>query len=88
MEISFNMKNFFQRFPDLCCDIFDQLDDQHLAKSKEVSVIWSRFINSEKNWWIRMIQKYGNEDIYEDPDVWRKVIVRTTFEIVQNLAIA
>ena len=86
--MSFNIKNFFQRFPDLCCDIFDQLDDQNLAKSKEVSVSWCSFINSEKFWWIRMIRKYVDEDVNENPDIWKKVIVRTQFEIVKNLAIA
>jgi hypothetical protein len=79
------MKTFFQRFPDLCHDIFDQLDDPNLAKSKEVSVTWCSFINLENIWWIRMIQKYWDE---EDPDVWRKVIVRTPIEIVKNFAIA
>ena len=82
------MKTFFQRFPDLCHDIFDQLDDQNLAKSKEVSVTWCSFINSEKIWWSRMIQKYWDEDMKEDPDVWRKVIVKTPIEIVKNFAIA
>ena len=82
------MKNFFHRFPDVCHDIFDQLDDQNLAKSKEVSVIWCRFINSERFWWIRMIQNYADEDITEDPDVWRKVVVRNPIEIVKNLAIS
>ena len=82
------MKNFFQRFPDLCNNIFDQLDDQNLAKSKKVSVTWCSFINSEKNWWIRMIRKYVDEDIIEDPNIWRKVIVRTQIEIVKNFAIA
>ena len=88
MKMSFNTKNFFQRFPDLCCDIFDQLDDQNLAKSKKLSVTLCSFINSEKKWWIRVIQKYADEDINEDPDIWRKVIVRTQIEIVKNLATA
>ena len=82
------MKNFFQRFPDLCCDIFDHLDDQNLAKSKEVSVSWCSFINTEKIWWKRMIQNYGDKDIHEDPAVWGKVIVRTPIEIVKKFAIA
>ena len=82
------MKTIFQRFPDICCDIFDQLDNQNLAKSKEVSVSWCSFINSEKFWWIRMIQKYGHEDINENLGIWRKVINRTPFEIVKKLAIA
>ena len=81
------MEDFFQRFPGLCCDIFDQLDDQNLAKTKEVSVTRCSFINSEKNWWRRMLHKYAFEDINEDPDIWKKVIVRTQIEIVKNLAI-
>ena len=82
------MKTIFQRFPDLGCDIFDQLDTQNLAKSKEVSVSWCSFINSEKFWWIRMIRKYVDEDVNEDPDIWKKVIVRNQIKIVKNLAIA
>ena len=35
-----------------------------------------------------MIRKYVHEDIGENPDCWRKVINRTPFEIVKNLAIA
>ena len=82
------MEVFFQRFPDLCFGIFDQLDDQNLAKSKEVSVTWCNFINAEKLWWIKKIQKYADEDMNEDPDVWKKVIVGTPIEIVKDLATA
>ena len=82
------MEELFQRFPDLCIGIFEQLDDQNLAKSKELSVTWSSFINSEKIQWVGMIQKYGKQDIIEDPDVWKKVIVRTPVKIVEDLAIA
>ena len=78
----------FQRFPDLCFGIFDQLDDQNLAKSKEVSPTWCNFINAEKLWWIRKIQNYANEDMNEDADVWKKVIVGTPIEIVKDLATA
>ena len=35
-----------------------------------------------------MIQKYGKQDIIDDPDVWKKVIVRTPVKIVKDLAIA
>ena len=35
-----------------------------------------------------MLQKYAYEDINENPDIWRKAIVRTPFKIVKNFAIA
>ena len=70
------------------CDIFGQLDNQNLAKYKEVSVTRCSFINSEKIWWVRIIQKYTDEDIIEDPNFWRKVIKRTPFVIVHDLGIA
>ena len=35
-----------------------------------------------------MLQKYADEDINEDPDIWKKVIVRNQIKVVKNLAIA
>ena len=80
------MEELFQRFPDLCFGIFGQLDNQNLVKSKEVAVSWCSFINFKISW-IRMIQKYGNENIKEDPDTWRKVMFKNPHEVVKKLAI-
>ena len=80
------MEELLQRFPDLCSGIFDQLDNQNLVKSKEVAVSWCKFINFKISW-IRMIQKYGNENIKENPDTWRKVMFNEEQEIVKKVAI-
>ena len=82
------MEELFQRFPDLVLGILDQLDDQNLVKSKEVAITWCSFISEEKILWIRMIQKYGHENIKEDPDTWRNVMFKTPTEIVKKLALA
>ena len=85
-KISSNMEELFQRFPDLCSGIFGQLDNQNLVKSKEVAVSWCHFINFKISW-IRMIQKYGHENIKENPNTWREVIFKDPHEIVKKVAI-
>ena len=80
------MEELFQRFPDLCFGIFGQLDNQNLVKSKEVAVSWCSFINFKISW-IRMIQKYGNENIKENPGTWRKVMFNEEQEVVKKVAI-
>ena len=79
------MEELLQRFPDLCFGIFDQLDNQNLVKSKEVTVSWCRFINFKISW-IRMIQKYGNENIKENPNTWKEVMFKDPHEIVKKVA--
>ena len=82
------MENFFDKFPGLGKGIFDQIDNQNLAKCKEVGEHWYNFINNQKVPWIRMIQKYAKNDIDQMPEMWKTVLDRTPTEIVKELAIA
>ena len=53
------MEEFLSRFPGVAQRIFNQLDDQHLTKCKEVSRFQCKFLEEDKLLWKRMIKKYG-----------------------------
>ena len=52
------MDDALLRFPHLGESIFEQLDNESLAKSREVCNFWKIFINDQKLPWIRMIKRY------------------------------
>ena len=52
----------FLRFPHLAKDIFNLLDDRNLAKSREGSKSFRKFIDDEKITWKRIKQKYPCRD--------------------------
>ena len=53
------MENCIQRFPFVGEMILNNLDDQSLVRSKEISRKVSEFIRKERFYWIRIIQKYN-----------------------------
>ena len=50
------MEEIFGRFQGLGKLIFDQLDDQDLAKSRKVNAQWQNSIDREKTIWLRIIK--------------------------------
>ena len=81
------MENIFGRIPVLGDAIFNQLPDQKLVESYQVSKTWESFIKNQKLPWIRMMKKHiGNID--EHPETWEKVVRKTPVEIVKEMAIS
>ena len=72
------MENYIRRLPFVGAMIFYNLDDQILAKSKEISREISKFIKNERFYWIRIIQKYNEK--------WRAVINKVAIEDLKELA--
>ena len=75
------------RFPILIQDIFEELDDRSLTNCKIASKSWCNFIENNKFSFIRRILEYRrNKEEFKIH--WNKVVIRTPFEIVKELAIA
>ena len=49
------MRDFILRFPHLAEKIFQQLDDEGLAKSREVERLWQEFIDERNYLWLRIV---------------------------------
>ena len=75
------------RFPILIQDIFEELDDRSLTNCKIASKSWCEFIDDNKFPFIRKIREY-RRNMEEFKIHWNKVVIRTPFEIVKELAIA
>ena len=54
------MKSCIRRFPAVAAIIINNLDDQSLVRSKEISKEMGEFIKKERFYWIRIIQKYNH----------------------------
>ena len=75
------MDNVLLRFPHLGESIFEQLDNESLAKSREVCDFWRIFINDQKLPWIRMIKSY-----IKVLDPWQELIKISRVETLQEMA--
>ena len=53
----FNMQEQFARFPHISEKIFDQLDDQNLVKCRRISKSWCKYLDDQKNLYIRIIKQ-------------------------------
>ena len=73
------METVLKRFPFASKIILKKLDDQSLARSKEASRGITEFLENERFYWIRIIQKY-NDDC-------RQVIKKTSIKDLKELAI-
>jgi hypothetical protein len=87
MEDQSDIENFFVRFPAISKEILKRLDDQSLAKFKEVSKQLFPIIDMHKPFWIRSLKNY-NENFEIFLDSWKKVINKTPTEIIKDLAIS
>ena len=56
------MKNCIRRFPAVAEMIINNLDDQSLVRSKEISKEIAKFIENERFYWIRIIQEYNSNN--------------------------
>ena len=75
------MDNALLRFPHLGESIFEELDNESLAKSREVCDFWKIFIDDQKLPWIRMIKSYIK---FLDP--WQELIKISRVETLQEIA--
>ena len=81
------MEEFLVRFPGLGEKIFDQLDNQNLAKCKVVSRSQCKFLDENKLVWKRMIEKYSANNV-EFKDFWKLLTEKVPAQIVKELALA
>ena len=73
------------RFPNVAKGIFNNLNDEDLVKSKEVSRTWSSYMDEEIFFWKRIITKLmgGYNDFKE---VWRIVTIKAGLDRTKELA--
>jgi len=78
------MKNFLIRFPHLGQGIFEILDDESLAKCKGVSKSWSFFMDGERFFWKKIIQKLiKNYDDFQKS--WNIAVKNADVEMLKEL---
>ena len=67
------MEIFSKRFPFVTKNILCNLDDQSLARSKEASKNFAKFLENERFYWIRIIKefngKFGNHKKSSNLDI-------------------
>ena len=81
------MEDLSTRFPSLIPIILENVDNQSLVNFKDTSRDLRDFVEGERFYWIRIIEKYkGNFE--EFSKCWKKVIERTPREIVKRIALA
>ena len=74
-----------KRFPLLSKMVFEDLDDECLARVQESSKEINSHLQNERFYWIRILKKH-NRYFEEFADPWKKVIEKTPVEIVKELA--
>ena len=79
------MENSIRRFALVAELILNNLDDQSLVRSKEISKEISKFTKNQRFYWIRMIgRKYWTFKGFQES--WKEVIHQTPFDVVKELA--
>ena len=81
------MEEIFQRFPLIAQKILNHVDNETLINFKKVSRNNADFLEKERFYWIRIIQRY-NCLFGEFHEVWKKVVSKTPVGIVKELAVA
>ena len=74
------------RFPHVVTDIFKELDNETLTTCRKVSRIWCDTLDSDKRYWIRIIQRYCNDMKYSYPS-WKKALKNTPVKYVKELSV-
>ena len=85
-QVLFKIEELFAKFPKVGTAIFSQLNNQDLVGSKKVNQAWASFISKQKLPWIQMIRKYIGT-MEQIPESWDRVVVRTPFQTVKDLAL-
>ena len=81
------MEDLGTRFPSLIPMILENVDNQSLVNFKNTSRDLRDCVESERFYWIRIIEKYkGNFE--EFSKCWKKVIERTPWQNVRRVALA
>ena len=81
------MENFCLRFPSLGKKVLNLVEDETLVNFKEASRKNNFFLENERFYWIRIINRY-NCLIGELREVWREVVSRTPTELIKELAVS
>ena len=81
------MEELCQRFPSIAQKIMNDVENKTLINFKESSKITYNYLEKERFYWIRIIQKYKCL-IGKLHDVWKKIVTKTPPEIIKELAIA
>jgi hypothetical protein len=81
------MEELCQRFPSIAQKIMKDVDNKTLINFKEANKITYDFLEKERFYWIRIIQRYKCL-IGKLQDVWEKVLKKTPAEIIKELAVA
>ena len=81
------MEVLYQRFPLVAQKVMNHVDDETLINFKEAGRNNAAFLETERFYWIRIIQRYTCL-IWELDEVWRKVVRKTPIEIIKELAVA
>lgn len=83
------MEDLLSRFPHIGEIIFENLDDQSILSSKQVSKSWYNFINCQKFPWIRIVKNYvkeSNKDYTQNPKKWKKLFRNFSVKSVRDFA--
>ena len=81
------MEEVCQRFPLIAQKILNNVDSETLINLKEVGRNNAVFLEKERFYWIRIIQRY-NCLFGEFHEVWKKVVSKTPVGIIKELAVA
>ena len=83
-EIS-TMDELCQRFLLMVQKIINHVDNETLINFKEACRNNAAFLENQRFYWIRIIQRY-NCLIGELEEIWRKVVRKTPVEIIKEIA--
>ena len=78
------MDVFSRRFPLAIKNVLKNLDDESLSRTKEASRQINGFINNERFYWVRMMNKY-NRNFQDFKKTWEKVISKTPVDTIKQL---
>ena len=81
------MDEVCKRFPSLIEIIFNNLDDQSLAKSKEATREINTVLKNEGFFWIRIIRNYARR-CTRFKNAWMEVLNKIPFNIAKELVLA
>ena len=81
--ISCTIENLCNRFPHLSERILVHLDDQNFVKIKDSSKKLNHFIQSNRRYFLRIINKYSER---LDKQSWNKVVTKTTTGFIKKLS--
>ena len=79
------METLVLRFPLLGRKIFNKLSIQDMIKSKEVSKLLNTYLESDRLYWTRVLQKYGKKHV-EFKGAWISVTKTLPVQEMKELA--